>query len=80
MTVYPTFPNISIVNSQLAYKSVNLAFSFGTETLPMAPRTMDTDKPARTSAAADAKGSKQKPAKKTPAAPPKKASPPAKKR
>jgi hypothetical protein len=32
MTVYPTFPNISIVNSQLAYKSVNLAFSFGTET------------------------------------------------
>lgn len=47
----------------------------------MAPRTMEETeiKPAR--AAADTKGTKQKPAKKsTPAMPAKKASPPAKKR
>ena len=46
----------------------------------MAPRTMDHTevKPAR--ASADTKGPKQKPAKKSPASPPKKASPPAKKR
>jgi hypothetical protein len=44
----------------------------------MAPRTMDLDKPAR--AAADTKGTKQKPAKKSTPAMPKKASPPAKKR